>query len=623
MKFRVLNLRQKIFLGYITLILVITVVGVWSIINFVQLNHVLMRVTRENYVSVLAVENMVGAIERQDSSMLLFLLGETEESRTIYSDGKKIFLHWLDTEEKNITLPGERELVDNLKNAYSSYISTYEVFSNRITEKKYDEAQNFYTSSIEPLFRAIRDNLQHLLEMNHQALLEGNSSSQLTSRRATFSTIGVVSIAVIFALLFGMKTSQSIVHPTRLLTKVIRNFDTESLDEVRKIRSQDEIGELAKEFYEMIIRIQAYEKVLNRKVFMEQRKALKILNGIEDGMIVTNPCWQIEMLNPAIEEILEKNRNEIIGNNIIRLIPELSGFLEKFQTPSHEENTPGYYTLLLKQGNRERYYDVEVEPLLLEDGEQVTNANGSPHPSGFIVFLKDISRFKKLEKMKSDFLSDVSHEIRTPLTSIMLGIGMLEEIKQIQNNKEGIDLVKTVKEETEKLIYLVDDLLELSRFESGKVELNREKISLKRILDKVISSLQPKLQVKYLNIQILIPENLPLVEVDAKKIASVLTNLIDNAIRYSESGQSIGVEVETEGDWIKVGIKDSGPGIPREYRELVFDKFFQLKERPGGKVGLGLSICKSIVENHGGKIWVEGGAEKGSKFVFTLPFSSV
>jgi len=142
-------------------------------------------------------------------------------------------------------------------------------------------------------------------------------------------------------------------------------------------------------------------------------------------------------------------------------------------------------------------------------------------------------------------------------------------------------------------------------------------------LDKVISSLQPKLQVKYLNIQILIPENLPLVEVDAKKIASVLTNLIDNAIRYSESGQSIGVEVETEGDWIKVGIKDSGPGIPREYRELVFDKFFQLKERPGGKVGLGLSICKSIVENHGGKIWVEGGAEKGSKFVFTLPFSSV
>jgi len=337
MKFRVLNLRQKIFLGYITLILVITVVGVWSIINFVQLNHVLMRVTRENYVSVLAVENMVGAIERQDSSMLLFLLGETEESRTIYSDGKKIFLHWLDTEEKNITLPGERELVDNLKNAYSSYISTYEVFSNRITEKKYDEAQNFYTSSIEPLFRAIRDNLQHLLEMNHQALLEGNTSSQLTSRRATFSTIGVVSIAVIFALLFGMKTSQSIVHPTRLLTKVIRNFDTESLDEVKKIRSQDEIGELAKEFYEMIIRIQAYEKVLNRKVFMEQRKALKILNGIEDGMIVTNPRWQIEMLNPAIEEILEKNRNEIIGNNIIRLIPELSGFLEKFQTPNYRE----------------------------------------------------------------------------------------------------------------------------------------------------------------------------------------------------------------------------------------------------------------------------------------------
>ena len=234
-------------------------------------------------------------------------------------------------------------------------------------------------------------------------------------------------------------------------------------------------------------------------------------------------------------------------------------------------------------------------------------------------------RLKALDRLKSDFVSNVSHELRTPLTAIKGAVDLiLREVPGPLNEKQSHYLAR-VRSNTQHLAGLINDLLDLSKIEEGKIELKATRVSLGGEIHEVVETLRPIASEKQMIVDVEIAAPSLLVWADRDKVTQVLMNLIGNAIKFTPAQGRVKVSViREEADWVKVVVGDNGPGIPLEEKEKIFDKFYQIAEVGGAKpkcTGLGLAISKVLVELHGGRIWVESEMNRGSTFSFTLPDS--
>lgn len=239
---------------------------------------------------------------------------------------------------------------------------------------------------------------------------------------------------------------------------------------------------------------------------------------------------------------------------------------------------------------------------------------------------------KKIDAMKSEFVSVASHELRTPLAAIKNAIQLILSGKTGEINENQAKFLSMAERNINRLTNILNNLLNLSRIESGRIELKFENVSIKSIIDSTVSTMRPQADGKSIFLEMDCPEELPPVYVDKEKVEQILVNLIGNAIKFTPEGGKIFVSVmhiaeEREGGSAKkiaVSVKDSGIGIPKEHLNSIFEKFYQVEgslQRSAGGTGLGLAITKGLVELHGGKIWVESEEGKGSTFTFTLPVS--
>jgi len=239
---------------------------------------------------------------------------------------------------------------------------------------------------------------------------------------------------------------------------------------------------------------------------------------------------------------------------------------------------------------------------------------------------------RKIDSMKSEFVSVASHELRTPLTVIKNAVQLILSGKTGEINAHQEKFLSMAERNINRLIHILNDLLNLSKIESGKIELKFENVALEEIIESAASSLRLHADVKAIRIEVEIPKPLPEVYGDKEQIEQVLTNLVGNAVKFTPDGGRILISAlplsqdqkDVHGDVIAVSVKDSGIGIPPEHLNAVFNKFHQVEgsiDRSGGGTGLGLTITKGLVEAHRGKIWVESEVGKGSTFTFTLPVS--
>jgi signal transduction histidine kinase len=232
-------------------------------------------------------------------------------------------------------------------------------------------------------------------------------------------------------------------------------------------------------------------------------------------------------------------------------------------------------------------------------------------------------RLKELDRMKSDFVSHVSHELRTPLTAIKGAVDlMLDEVVGPLTEKQ-IHYLARVKANTQHLAGLINDLLDLAKIESGRVEVRSSRVSLTGLVRDVVEGLRPVAAEKVITLEASIGEPSILVWTDQEKIRQVLMNLIGNAIKFTPVQGRVTVSASrNSGENVQVSVSDTGPGVPPAEREKIFGKFYQVAETNGENskgTGLGLAIAKALVELHGGKIWVESEPGRGSTFSFTLP----
>jgi len=239
--------------------------------------------------------------------------------------------------------------------------------------------------------------------------------------------------------------------------------------------------------------------------------------------------------------------------------------------------------------------------------------------SGVVLLLRDVTRLKEVERLKSEFVMAASHELRTPLTSIGMSIDLLIENSSQNLSSRQSELLHVAHEEINRLKALVSDLLDLSKIETGKIDLDLEKVTVQQLVDRVATVLLRQIEEKVIAVEYMVADDLPLTKVDSNKISWVLTNLVANAVRLVPKGGHVQLSARMVGKHIHVSVHDDGPGIPLEYQSKIFQKFVQIKGSESGGTGLGLAICKEIIRAHGGAIWVESKIGQGSTFTFTLP----
>ena len=237
---------------------------------------------------------------------------------------------------------------------------------------------------------------------------------------------------------------------------------------------------------------------------------------------------------------------------------------------------------------------------------------------GAVTVLRNITHFQELDVAKTNFIATISHELKTPISSIKMSLKLLEDVRIGPLNPEQKKLITDIKGDSQRLLKITTELLDMTQVESGNIQFNIQEVSPVQIVDQAFSAVRSIADEKKINIEKKIPANLPLIKADADKTAWVLLNFLTNAIRYSHEGEKIIINIEPRPSSLVFCIQDFGRGIEPKYQNRIFEKFFQIPGSIAGGSGIGLTISKEIIEKQGGKIFMESELGYGSKFSFEL-----
>jgi PAS domain S-box len=610
------SLRWKILLGYLVIAGLLLVTSAWAIYNFISLNQAIKDIMVASYRSVVASQKMIEALERQESTAPLLLLNNSDSATmSQFLKNQQEFSKWYTIAEGNVTFKRETETLRRINQDYHLYLLYYQQLREMAYQDHLTQLKDFYLSSLIPQFTKVKKECYRLLDINQNHMVKADSRAKSNAQKGIFSTSLVSILALFLALMLGYKISAVIITPTLTLTERAKRIGEGCLDETIEVETKDEIGRLAEEFNRMTMRLHEYEKHNIEKLIAERRRANAIVRSIPDPLIVVDADYRIIAINSSAEKLFAIKEKQVKGSHILEVINNeaiFNALKESAYTHLPVKTTGMEAALTLTVNNTVRYYLLEATPVDDKEGNLI----------GMVVFLGDVTHLMEIDRIKSDFVSAASHEFRTPLTSITLSAGLLLEQTVGAINDKQQQLLQVIQDDCNRLNNLVSELLDLSRMESGKITITKEAGNLYNIIEASLQPLRIQLEDKQITLEIKPNvKSIPLVLVDASRIAWVFNNIVSNAIRYTPKDGLIAINANEEGNWVSVSVSDNGIGIPKEYQSKIFDKFVQVKndaEYTSG-AGLGLAIVRDIIQAHGGKIWVESELGLGSTFRFTIP----
>lgn len=603
------TLKGKISLVYMSLVVLIAIVGITASVNLYNLSRSIDGLMIANYKSINAVNNMTEAIERQDSAMLIYINVDSQKGKDLFSENTEEFLKWYNIEAGNITEDGEAGLVNSIKISYNSYIKSFLDLQEIKSSQGVDKAAYLYDTKIMNEFNFTKSELKQLSLLNEKAMFGGKDRARETAQNSMYLVIVLSIIAIIGGFAVSRFFTNRFLMPISFLTQTMKLVKAGDLKQKANIYTKDEIGELALEFNNMTQRLQQYEQSTLGKIITEKNKSLAIVKNISDPIIVLDTDYRVMLINDAFEKIFNVSEETMSNKHFLEGIR--NGEIFDFISSTLKTNEETMQKIFLIQSNNEEYY---FNVILVSVKDNFANLTGT------IAVFQNITQLKELEKIRTDFIATISHEFKTPLTSIMMGTDLLKEEGVGKLNNDQKELVTAIREDCDKLTRLVNDLLELNRIESSKAVFKFKDYSIDDIIECAVKPFYKIADQNKVNLYFQCEDNLPRVIADFEKITWVLNNLISNALKYTAAGDEISIRALEKDNKIYVTVKDSGTGIPEEYINKIFEKFVQVKDGDFEVrgTGLGLAVVKEIIEAHQGGIWCESKLDVGSSFTFTL-----
>jgi two-component system phosphate regulon sensor histidine kinase PhoR len=409
------------------------------------------------------------------------------------------------------------------------------------------------------------------------------------------ATIASIVLASVLALL----VSSRITRPIRHVTEAAERLTVGDFSARIWPSSRDETARLSFAFNEMANRIENQIRSLTTT----QDRLTAVLDHMSGGVIIVDGLSRVVLINPAAANLLDTSREEALGRSLPQVV-------RHYQIVELEE---------LCQRTRQE----QSRTLDISQSQQFLQVIATPlrgiEPPGVLIILRDLTEVRRLERVRQDFVSNVSHELRTPLASLKAILETLRE-SAIDDPPAAQRFLSLAEDEVDALTQMVQELLELSRIESGKVPLEIQMVSIGEIMIVPVERLRPQATRAGLELTYQLPEKDPAVQADPSRIHQVFTNLIHNAIKFTPPGGQITISAKERETDVLFAVQDTGVGISPTDLPRIFERFYKTdRSRSGGGTGLGLAISKHLIKAHHGAIWAKSTPSKGSTFFFTLP----
>lgn len=571
-----MKIKTKLTFGVGSLFLMIFLLATLSGWYVYRLKKDTGNILKANYNTLLYAKNMLLALEDVPQK----------------NDALSSFENNLNQQRKNVTEPGEQQTTDAIVKHFGQLKSN---------------PQNMMVIS------TIRKDITQLMQQNMGAISDKSLVADRTAEQAILiiSFAGALCFIIAFILLVNLPSN--IADPIAKLTGSIRQIAGQNYKERLHLQSTGEFGGLVRSFNTMAEKLEEYSESKLEKILKEKKRIEALVDNMHDPVIGIDEHGQVIFANEEAINITTLKKEQLVGrfaplvaneNDLIRDI-----FKDLALPPDKREKRP----IKIYANERESYFEKDIIDInVLPTGE------ANPTFIGQVVILKNITTFKELDLAKTNFIGTVSHEFKTPIAAIQMGIQLLENEQIGHLNPEQVGLLKGIKDDSDRLLKITGELLNMTQVESGAIQISLHTTDVRPIIDYAVMANQFAADQKRVKFVLEIDPTINTVVADNEKTAWVLTNFLSNAVRYSYEDASIQIRVEKIESAIRFSVTDHGQGIEPKYLDKIFERYFRVPGSKKGGTGLGLSISKEFIEAQGGVIGVKSEYGAGSSFYFLL-----
>jgi signal transduction histidine kinase len=586
------------------LLILLVAIGCYAINLFSSLGGAIDKILRENYASVVASQNMKESAERMDSALFFTLAGQWDLSKKMYDENLPIFNQNLDAEMHNITiLPTEKDLATKLSTLHEQYARKVGAF---LATSDLDQRRAMYFNQMLPLFTEIKNTAQAILELNQNNMIQADHHArELSATSVRYMLIAMV-LGLAGALYFVQLLLRSILAPIQSLTRFSRELGDGNLDQVVPVMSDDELGLLADAFNKMASKLRAYRQITSDEILHARQMTEITFSAFPDPIIAFDAQGVVNFKNPAAEKLLQKlHLDDQLPEQITEQVEAVLKGGDDYVPVSFANS------ICVRPDDKETFFLPRVIGIRGDKGIIFGGA----------AILQNVTRLRLVDELKTNLVSTVSHELKTPLTSVRMALHLLLEESIGELTSKQSELVIAARDDSERLLAMINDLLDLARLESGTEHMMIEPRTPSDLVNSAIAANKDVAARNRIRLVPSLPEDLlPMVAVEWQQISHVFSNLITNAVKYSPSGEEVIVKAAREDGGIRFSVSDKGPGITPKYQPYLFEKFYRVPGAERTGAGLGLSIAREIVRAHHGSIGVRSTPGQGSEFYFDLPF---
>ncbi|HCY76041.1 MAG TPA: hypothetical protein DHV28_08980 [Ignavibacteriales bacterium] len=613
------KLKTKILFGLFFLLFVILLLSLTGILSIYYLSQDSEAIIKDNNASVEYSINMINALEDIYNNQLFLIFNKTHDSTEVdylkktIVEKEKVFKKYLELQKSNITEVYEDNIVKKVIDLYAGFTSLIDSSSST------NDYSDYFLNQLKERYIITSASIRQIYNLNMSAIYRKNSTANQTADKVTlYMTVAAVS-SILLTLIFILYFPSYVTNPISELTKKIEDISNRQYDQRIDIQSNDELKTLAAAFNKMALSLKVYEAQHIDELLIEKRRMETLVTNLQDGTLLLDKDFNVLLANDKFCNLTGLMKSELLGQNINEIKTDNRIFnqinlidLQKNKALVKEKIKP----ISVKIDNQIEYYQI----LYLDIRKQFKTEIMS-ESSGYILLVQNITKYEERDIAKTNLIATISHELKTPLSSINLSIKLLEDNRIGDLNNEQLELLESIKLHSSRILNLVNEVLDFAQVETGHIRLKIKPASINDIIELGTFAVLMMLNEKEINLELVIPEFLSNVKCDLEKTVWIVVNLLSNAIRYSSKKGTISIEVKQEKQFIRISVKDDGPGISGQEQNRIFEKYVKSKSEPAKGTGLGLAIAKEFVEVQGGIIGVESKPGNGSTFYFTLPIA--
>jgi signal transduction histidine kinase len=593
-------LRTRLFFGLLPLLMVIVAIGAYSIRVCHQLAGPLQRDLITDYQAALACQSMRTTATLMSNAMAFESPADPIRAKKELGDQRAAFTRELMSQSASSAGKPRALLVTDLDAAFQDY--------SMLCERTLASGGGGSLADL----RASESALYRVFEKLDSLTENDTAESRRTERRAenlATTAVGVLSVtigaAVALSVALAWFLAASLLTPIKALTASATALGEGNLETEVPVLSRDELGSLGRSFNTMAARLRAYRDATMARVMRTQRTMEATLTSAPDPLFVVSKEGTVEIRNPAAEEL--SALPEFSGGLPPSLAEPLSAVLR-----SDEHYLPTDYSRVVtfRVGRDERHY----LPRILAIGDKLAEFKGAA------VILQDVTKFRLLDDAKTNLVGTVSHELKTPLTSLRMAVYLLLERTLGPLEPAQREMLESARDDADRLLRIMDSLLDLTRLEAGASALDRRPIAVEAMMREIADEARTFISAAGQGLDVQTEAGLGEINVDAGRLRHVFINLLSNASKYSPPGGIVMLSAKSAPeDFVRFAVRNHGPVIPPEALPRLFDRFYQVPGHSKPGVGIGLTIALEIVVAHGGSIACSSDAQNGTEFHFLIP----